>query len=68
MYVTMEYGHWGITVSSRENPTDYAPKEFKYFSYPLSTRGPVNSKETEAEAIAYCKARGGEVKGPFFSR
>jgi hypothetical protein len=62
----MEYGHWGITVSSRHNKSDYAPFAYKSFYYPVSTRGPINSAKTEKEAIEYCRSLGGEVKGPFF--
>ena len=65
---TMEYGHWGITVSTRENPHDYAPTFFKTFPYPVGARGPIDSADTEREAIAYCRRLGGEVKGPFFYR
>jgi hypothetical protein len=62
----MEYGHWGITVSSREKLLDYAPFSFKTFYYPVGARGPVDCAKTESEAISYCHSLGGEVKGPFF--
>lgn len=68
MNTTMEYGHWGITVSTRANPGDYAPSACKFFPYPVGTRGPVDSADTEREAIAYSRSLGGEVKGPFFYR
>ena len=65
---TIEYGHWGITVATRNSPHDYAPVETKHFGYPVGTRGPVDSADTERAAIAYCRSLGGEVKGPFFYR
>lgn len=63
---TIEYGHWGITVSTRQHPTDYAPTAYKTFAYPVGTRGPINSASVERDAIAYCRSLNGEVKGPFF--
>lgn len=66
MTTTMQYGHWGITVATRENATDYAPHTTLTFPYPVGTRGPIDSAETEQKAIAYCRSLGGEVKGPFF--
>ena len=68
MYTSLEYGHWGITVSQRDCKTDYAPFTTKTFSYPVSTRGPINSAETERFAIAYAKSidPNAEIKGPFF--
>lgn len=66
MYVSMEYGHWGITVSNRQAKTDYAPFAWKSFQYPVGNQGPIDSASVEAQAIAYCKSLGGEVKGPFF--
>lgn len=66
-HTSMEYGHWGITVSQRHNPRDYAPFETKFFGYPVvNGRGPMDSSKTEREAIDYCRTLGGEVKGPFF--
>lgn len=66
MNTTMEYGHWGITVSTRSNPRDYAPTAFKFFPYAVGTRGPIDDARAERDAIAYCRSLGGEVKGPFF--
>lgn len=66
MQTKMEYGHWGITVSTRNSEHDYAPVTFKTFYYPVSTRGPIKSVATEREAIAHCRSLGGVVKGPFF--
>jgi hypothetical protein len=67
MTTTMEYGHWGITVSTRNSPHDYAPTSFKTFAYPVvNGRGPMDSADTERAAIEYCRSLGGEVKGPFF--
>ena len=63
----MEYGHWGITVSTRAKPDDYAPIKTKFFAYPIGARGPINDSNAEREAITYCRALNGEVKGPFFS-
>lgn len=68
MQTTMEYGHWGITVSTRANAGDYAPVSLKTFGYPVGTRGPIDSAATEREAIAHCRSLGGVVKGPFFYR
>lgn len=65
-YVSMEYGHWGITVSQRRNEKDYAPFATKSFTYPVSTRGPIDSAATEKEAIQYCRSLNGIIKGPFF--
>jgi hypothetical protein len=62
----MQYGHWGITVSTRIDPRDYAPVSFKTFFYPVGARGPIDSAKTERAAIDYCRSLGGEVKGPFF--
>ena len=66
MYTSMQYGHWGIDVSTRKHPSDYAPVETTFFSYPVGTQGPIDSALTEREAIAFCKSLGGVVKGPFF--
>jgi hypothetical protein len=67
-HTSMEYGHWGITVATRDNERDYAPKTFKTFYYPVSNPcGPQDSRKIEAEAIEYCHSLGGIVKGPFFS-
>lgn len=63
---TLQYGHWGITVSTRENLSDYAPIATKNFSYPVGARGPVDSADTERQAIEYCRSLNGEVKGSFF--
>lgn len=65
-HVSLEYGHWGITVSTRHSPRDYAPASFKTFYYPVSTRGPINSATTEREAMEYARSLGGQPKGPFF--
>ena len=67
MNTTMEYGHWGITVSQRHTKTDYAPSHTEFFPYPVGARGPVDSAATERNAIARCRELGGEVKGPFFT-
>ena len=67
MHTRMEYGHWGITVATRNNPRDYAPVSYKTFYYPVGTRGPIDSAQTELEAIEYCRSLGGEAKGPFFT-
>lgn len=66
MYISMQYGHWGITVSEHINKGNYAPVKTTFFGYPVGTRGPCDSAKVEAEAIAFCKNLGGEVKGPFF--
>ncbi len=63
---TLEYAHWGINVCTHENPGDYAPIAIKHFGYPVGARGPVNSAETERQAIEYCHSLGGKAKGPFF--
>ena len=66
-YTDMEYGHWGITVSTRQNKGDYAPIECKTFAYPVvNGRGPMDSAKVEMEAIEYCLSKNGIVKGPFF--
>ncbi len=67
MYVSLEYGHWGITVSERVNERDYAPIKTTSYAYPVGTRGPVDSADTERKAIAHCRSLGGAVKGPFFT-
>lgn len=67
-FTTMQYGHWGISVTTRDRRHDYAPVEIKEFPYPVSTRGPLESPLVERMAIAYCRSLGGEVKGPFFYR
>jgi hypothetical protein len=67
MYISMQYGHWGITVSKRHDEKDYAPIDTEFFPYPVvNGRGPMDSAATEAAAIAYCIAQGGSPKGPFF--
>ncbi len=67
MTTTIQYGHWGITVSTRSAPHDYAPTACEFFPYPVvNGRGPMDSAETERQAIARCRELGGEVKGPFF--
>ena len=69
MHTDMEYGHWGITVSTRRNKGDYAPIECKFFGYPVvNGRGPMDSSKTENEAIEYCRSKNGIVKGPFFKK
>lgn len=68
MYTTMHYGHWGITVSQRLAPSDYAPVATEFFSYPVGLRGPSDSADTEQRAMARCRELGGTPKGPFFSR
>ncbi len=65
-HTTMQYGHWGISVATRRDPKDWAPITCETFSYPVGTCGPVDCWRTEQDAIAYCRAKGGEVKGPFF--
>lgn len=64
----MHYGHWGITVSTRNDPRDYAPVSTDFFPYPVGNRGPVDCKGIERLAIDHCRSMGGEVKGPFFYR
>ncbi len=66
MYVCLQYSHWGITVSTRENETDYAPIDIVSFPYPVGARGPIDSAKTEAEAMAFCVSKGGVVTGPWF--
>ncbi len=68
MTTTIQYGHWGITVSTRVHKDDYAPIYIKEFGYPVGTRGPIDDWRTEFLAIQYCRSIGGEVKGPFFYR
>ena len=66
-HASIEYGHWGITVSQRHDERDYAPFETKFFGYPVvNGHGPCDSAKVEAEAIEYCKQLGGTPKGPFF--
>lgn len=65
----MEYGHWGITVWQRQHETDYAPFYVKSFGYPVvNSRGPVDSAETEEQAMEHCRSLGGIPKGPFFTK
>lgn len=66
MPATLEYGHWGITVSERNNINDYAPHNTTLYSYPIGTRGPIDDADTERLAIAHCRRLGGTIKGPFF--
>lgn len=67
--VGMEYGHWGITVWQRHNQTDYAPFYTKNFGYHVvNGLGPIDSAETEDEAMKHCRTLGGTPKGPFFKR
>ena len=66
MTTTLEYGHWGISVSVRKFPADYAPKSCEFFPYPVGVLGPINSAATERAAIARGRELGGEIKGPFF--
>ena len=68
MDVSLEYGHWGITVSQRHSAVDYAPFATTFFAYPVGARGPVDSSSTEKAAMAYSRLLGGNPKGPFFSR
>lgn len=65
-YASIQYGHWGITVSQRHNERDYAPFANEFFPYPVGTRGPCDSAKTEADAIARLQQLGGTPKGPFF--
>lgn len=67
-FVGMEYGHWGITVFVRNHERDYAPASTEFFGYPVSCQGPVDSAETERQAMARCRELGGTPKGPFFSQ
>ena len=66
MTTTLEYGHWGISVNTRESSADYAPKSCEFFPYPVGGRGPINSAAAERAAIARGRELGGEIKGPFF--
>ena len=61
------YGHWGIDVLAAREPGKNYGAVLASYSYPVSTRGPVNSAETERLAIAHCLRIGGEVRGPFFA-
>lgn len=65
-HIDLQYGHWGITVSQRHQPTDYAPFTTEFFAYPVSTRGPIDSAKTELAAIEFARSLGAEPKGPFF--
>jgi hypothetical protein len=66
-HVSIQYGHWGITVSQRHSDADYAPFETRHFGYPvINGRGPMDSAQVEKDAMEYCRSLGGEVKGPFF--
>lgn len=65
-HASIEYGHWGITVSQRHNERDYAPFTTDFFGYPVGTRGPCDSAATEAAAIERLVELGGTPKGPFF--
>jgi hypothetical protein len=61
MEASIYYGHWGIDVTKRDG-------EAVHFEYPIGTRGPVNSAETERKAITLFRREGGVPKGPFFYR
>lgn len=65
-HIDLQYGHWGITVSQRNAAADYAPFACEFFSYPVSTRGPIDSAKTELAALDFARSLGGEPKGPFF--
>jgi hypothetical protein len=39
MYISMQYGHWGITVSKRHDEKDYAPIVPSFSPTQLSTEG-----------------------------
>lgn len=62
---TMEYGHWGITVTTK---WDGKIVEARPFGYPVGSCGPIDDWQTEQLAIEYCRSLGGEVKGPFFRK
>lgn len=66
-FVSIQYGHWGITISQRHNERDYAPFVTEFFGYRVGTRGPIDDAIAEAAAIDRLKQLGGIPKGPFFS-
>lgn len=54
MFVSIEYGHWGITVSKRHDKNDYAPYECKSFCYPVvNGYGPCETDIVKKEAVNY---------------
>lgn len=64
MKAAMEYSHWGIWVSCFNKYGQQIGNQF--FAYPVGARGPIDSPAVEQAAMAYCRANGGEPKGPFF--
>ena len=67
-HASIQYGHWGITVSVRQDERDYAPVKTWIYPYPVGIRGPIDCAQTEREAIARCRSLNGVVRGPFFYR